>query len=276
MLTTPSGPQRSFRRASRALSLLLLGLLLLSRLPLQAADDFLARVYTNATHKTLLYRLLVPQDYNPKDVYPIILYLHGAAGRGHDNAEPLNWGPRLFLDPALRQRHRFFLLVPQCPDMEGWLSSSLLGLKGPAESEPLRMAIELIRDALPREFSIDPNRRYLTGVSMGGFAVWVTMARSPGFFAAAVPVCAGGSPQNVTDAGARYPVWAFHSDDDHLVPVSQARALVKAWREHGGTAKYTEYTGLKHSSWKKAYADPEMFDWLFAQHLGGDGQKAGR
>jgi predicted peptidase len=62
-------------------------------------------------------------------------------------------------------------------------------------------------------------------------------------------------------------VWAFHSDDDPLVPVQLARDLVKSWRDHGGTAKYTEYTGLKHSSWKKAYAEADLFDWLFAQRL---------
>jgi predicted peptidase len=77
----------------------------------------------------------------------------------------------------------------------------------------------------------------------------------------------GSDPTIVTTAAARFPVWAFHSDDDHLVPVQQVRSLVKAWRQHGGTAKYTEYTGLKHSSWKKAYAEPQMFDWLFQQRL---------
>ena len=71
----------------------------------------------------------------------------------------------------------------------------------------------------------------------------------------------------MTEAARKCPVWAFHSDDDHLVPVQSARDLVRAWREHGGTAKYTEYTGLKHSSWKKAYIEAEMFDWLFEQRL---------
>ena len=125
----------------------------------------------------------------------------------------------------------------------------------------------MVSDGLPKEFNLDPKRRYLTGVSMGGHAVWLVMVRRPGFFAAAVPVCAGGDPTIVTAAAAKFPVWAFHSDDDHLVPVGQARSLVKAWRQHGGTAKYTEYTGLKHSSWKKAYAEPQMFDWLFQQRL---------
>jgi predicted peptidase len=135
------------------------------------------------------------------------------------------------------------------------------------ESPRLRLALDLVRDVLPREFSIDPKRRYLTGVSMGGHAVWVVLIRQPGLFAAAVPMCSGGDAKSVTREAARCPVWAFHSDDDHLVPVQQARDLVTAWRKHGGTANYTEYTGLKHSSWKRAYAEPPMFDWLFSQRL---------
>ena len=238
--------------------------------PLSKADtdvEFLARTYTNAAKKTLRYRLLLPKNYDPNLAYSIILYLHGAAARGDNNTEPLNWGPRLFLETSVREQHGFFLLVPQCPRNSGWLESSLANPTGTRESEALRLSLELVTDALPREFNIDAKLRYLTGVSMGGYAVWVLMVRHPGLFAAAVPVCSGGDPKIVTDKAAKFPIWAFHSDDDQLVPVQQARDLVRAWREHGGTAKYTEYTGLKHSSWKRAYVNSEMFDWLFRQRL---------
>jgi predicted peptidase len=231
------------------------------------AEDFIPCIYTNAAGRTLPYRLLLPLHYDPQQSYPVILYLHGAAARGDDNLEPLNWGPRLFLDKHVREKHGFFLVVPQCPRDSGWIELSWGGLATPRESPSLAMALELVEKALPKQFNTDSHRRYLTGVSMGGHAVWVEMVRHPGFFAAAVPVCSGGSAHIVTSAAAKYPVWAFHSDDDHLVPVQEARDLVAAWRAHGGTAKYTEYSGLKHSSWKKAYVDSQMFDWLFAQHL---------
>ena len=101
-------------------------LLLLSGASAVAADtnEFLARIYTNAANKTLRYCLLLPKGYDAKQTYPAILYLHGAAARGNDNAEPLNWGPRLFLEPALRERHGFFLIVPQCPRGSGWIESA--------------------------------------------------------------------------------------------------------------------------------------------------------
>jgi predicted peptidase len=254
--------------SERLLAGLLLGLLLSAhaRAATAGTNEFLARIYTNAAKRTLPYRLLAPRNYDPKKSYPMILYLHGAAARGTDNAAPLNWGPLFFLDDTLRARHDFFLVVPQCARAEGWLESPLFQ-KGWKESASLTLALELVRDALPGEFNIDPTRRYLTGVSMGGHAVWVVLIHRPGLFAAAVPVCAGGDARTVTREAARCPVWAFHSDDDHLVPVQQARDFVQAWRDHGGTAKYTEYTGLKHSSWTKAYVEPKMFDWLFQQQL---------
>jgi len=224
---------------------------------------FLARIHTTAAGRTLPYRLLLPKNYEPARSYPVILYLHGGAGRGTDNLKPLEWGPMLFLEPGVRDKHDFFLVVPQCPRGSGWIS----GMKKWEDNDPMPLALELVRQVLPKEFRLDPKRRYLTGVSMGGVAVWSTMIQKPGFFAAAVPVCSGGDSGMVTAAAAKYPIWVFHSDDDPLMPVQSVRELVKEWSKQGGIAKYTEYTGLQHSSWKKAYVDATMFDWLFAQKL---------
>jgi predicted peptidase len=65
---------------------------------------------------------------------------------------------------------------------------------------------------------------------------------------------------------AKVPVWAFHSEDDNAVMVVRTRAMIKAMKDAGGNPKYTEYTGLGHNSWTKAYAEPELLPWLFAQH----------
>lgn len=227
-------------------------------------NQFLVCSHTNSAGQVLPYRLLLPQDYDPAQSYPVILYLHGAAARGNDNLEPLNWGPLLFLEPKLRAKNRFLLVVPQCPAGQGWVE---LDFKSNSlrESAALSHAIELVGSVLPGKYHVDSKRRYITGVSMGGGGTWVSVIRRPNFFAAAVPICAPGLPEMVNSKAARVPVWVFHSDDDHLVPVSQAREMVKAWKKNGGTPKYTEYTGLKHSSWKKAYTELAMFQWLLDQ-----------
>src|SRR5580765_6026824 len=115
-------------------------------------NEFLARIYTNASGHSIPYRLLLPRKYDPSRKYPVLLYLHGAAGRGIDNLKPLDWGPMLFLEPGVRERHNFFLVVPQCPRGESW-TSGLLTVK---ESEPLQLAIELVSGTLSKEFALDP------------------------------------------------------------------------------------------------------------------------
>jgi predicted peptidase len=229
----------------------------------ESAGEFLGRTYTNKAGATLLYRLLLPPKYDSKRSYPVILYLHGAAGRGDDNLKPLEWGPRIIGEALASGGHESFLVIPQCPRSETWSNIKSGGQPLPGPS--LNLALELITNVLTREFSLDATRRYLTGVSMGGHAAWALLCQNTGVFAAGVPVCGGGNAGEVNDRNAKVPVWVFHSDDDHLVPVQQARAFVKAWRANGGEARYTEYTGLKHGSWKKAYTEPELYRWIFAQ-----------
>lgn len=242
--------------------LVLFAVVLCSALAASATEEpFLARTYTNRAGATLRYRLLTPTNYEAGRRYPVILYLHGAAGRGSDNLKPLDWGPRLIADSLRSAKHECFLVVPQCPRSEGWSNITPGGRPTPEKS--LQLALELLTNGLPKEFNLDSARRYLTGVSMGGHATWALLCQDTGLFAAAVPVCAGGDARRVTDSIARVPVWVFHSDDDHLVPVQQARDFVKAWRAHHGEVRYTEYTGVKHSSWTKAYVEPTMYDWLF-------------
>jgi hypothetical protein len=59
---------------------------------------------------------------------------------------------------------------------------------------------------------------------------------------------------------ARLPLWSFHGDLDKAVPVSRSRDMIKAILLAGGTARYTEYAGVGHNSWDKAYAEPALYD----------------
>jgi hypothetical protein len=45
--------------------------------------------------------------------------------------------------------------------------------------------------------------------------------------------------------------------------------MIAALKEAGGDPKYTEYPGVGHNSWDKAYAETAFYDWLFAQKRGG-------
>ena len=102
-----------------------------------------------------------------------------------DRIDTVDPSATLTLDPKLLERfpvgyrHLAYLQSGLGFDVK----RNMPGLKGPEEGEALRITLELAGEALPKQFNIDPKRRYLTGVSMGGHAVWVTLVRRPGFFA---------------------------------------------------------------------------------------------
>ncbi len=99
---------------------------------------------------------------------------------------------------------------------------------------------------------------------MGGAGTFGAMSLRPDIFAAAIPVAGGWDPK---DAGKmnNIAIWVFHGDKDKVVPTDYSRTMVEAIKKAGGSPKYTEYEGVGHNSWSKAYASPETWEWLFQQ-----------
>jgi predicted peptidase len=223
------------------------------------------KVFENGGKK-LPYRLLKPENYDSKKSYPLVVFLHGAGERGDDNSKQLVHGVAEFVTPENRKRYPCFLLAPQCPNGKRWVevdwgAASHTMPKEPSES--MQLLLELI-PSLQKEYSIDPKRLYVTGLSMGGFGAWDLVARKPEWFAAAVPIC-GGADEATAKPIARLPVWVFHGDKDSAVKPMRSRNMVEALKKAGGEPKFTEYAGVGHDSWTRTYKDAEMLKWLFAQ-----------
>jgi predicted peptidase len=237
--------------------------------PSTASDPaavFEPRVYKNAADGALPYRLLKPIDYDPQQKYPLVLFLHGAGERGDDNEKQLIHGGRNFADEPWRRRHGSFVVFPQCPDEKKWVEISWESKSHtmPEEpSEPLRLVFELL-PALRKEFSIDGNRVYGVGLSMGGYGVWDILQRRPELLAAAVIVCGGGDSA-YAERFASTPVWALHGAADPSVTPDRSRAMVRALQVAGGRPIYTEYEGIGHDSWTQTFDNRLIWDWLFAQ-----------
>jgi predicted peptidase len=101
-------------------------------------------------------------------------------------------------------------------------------------------------------------------------------------FAALVPICGGIEPPRAlpalkTDLASDYdpyrdtaqkigkiPAWVFHGADDPVVPIAGSQKMVEALKTLGGEVRYTEYPGVQHNSWDKAYAEPELREWLLS------------
>jgi predicted peptidase len=212
--------------------------------------------------------LLKPKAVDKEEKYPLVMLLHGIGERGDDNEVQLKWGAKKFASDENRVKYPCFVAVPQCPKNDFWASALRdLAKDFKMSEEPtlaLQLTLELIgilQDEFPQ---IDPDRLYITGLSMGGFGTWEAIQRKPDLFAAAVPICGGG---DVSKAGPlkKLPIWVFHGAKDQLVNPKWSRDMVEAIKKAGGDPKYTEYPSIDHFSWIPAYSDPELFRWLFNQ-----------
>jgi poly(3-hydroxybutyrate) depolymerase len=221
-----------------------------------SVDDFAARWFTNA-QGVLPYRLFIPTNYTPADHFPLVLFLHGAGERGNDNWYQLvgQTGSLVFASETNQVEHPSFMVAPQCPLDSYWDDSRIRGL-----------VLGMI-NALQSEFSLDTNRLYITGLSMGGYGTWDYIGRYPGMYAAAVPMSGGGST-SLAPRMKPIAIWNFHAADDGTVSVSLSRSMVSSVRRNGGNPIYTEYASGGHVIWTPAYDTPVLMDWVYAQRLG--------
>ena len=223
---------------------------------------------------TLRCRILTPVNYSPSKKYPLVVFLHGSGEKGNDNEKQLTWGADIFLDSLNRSRYPAIILFPQCPVNESWantirteIKDSLGGFRLDTLARPKKTTQLLLNfiDTLAASGGIDKNRIYIGGLSMGGFGTFEILWRRPDLFAAAIVICGGGTPEKVSRYAPKLPIWVFHGDADAIVPVSNSRIMVTALKSAKMTVTYTEYPGVNHDSWKNAFAEPKLMDWIFSQ-----------
>lgn len=203
------------------------------------------------------YVVFVPEDRKTDAKWPVILFLHGSGERGKDNRKQVRvgLGPAIAADPA---RCQAIAVFPQA-ESTSRLAIEVWTPKMPDGKRALR-----ILESVMNEYGGDEDRVYLTGLSMGGFGAWAHAIARPDRWAAVVPVCGGGRPNDVAKI-AHLPIWCFHGAADPVVPVGLSRKMIDALRVAGGEPRYTEYEKVGHDSWVKAYADPKLWDWMLAQ-----------
>lgn len=226
-------------------------------------DELLAKIFQNKTGKKMPYRLFLPTGYDKNKKYPLILWLHGGGGRGNDNLKQITDGNTSGFQAWVNSKHQAkypsIVVAPQCPTGEQWTSwDDKVKL-----TEQIKIVMELLED-LQKTYSVDRERLYVSGQSMGGFAAWALISEYPDMFAAAVPVCAGGNETKAAQM-INTPIWAFHGELDTAVKVERSRRMIAALKKAGGTPLYTEYKGEGHVIWDRVFSEPELLPWVFAQ-----------
>lgn len=200
---------------------------------------------------SLRYMRYLPPSYeDSEELFPLVIFLHGAGERG-DNLDlvTLHGWPRYAREGT---EYPFILISPQLPADHHWCGqvNTLNGLL----------------DHLLSTLRVDPKRVYVTGLSDGGTGTWLWGINNASRFAALIPVCGAGIRWACYEL-VKTPVWAFHGDADGAIECEESVRLVERVNLCGGNARLTVYPNVGHDCWTHAYTDPALIEWMLEQHL---------
>ncbi len=237
------------------------------------------------------YRYYLPAGYDDSIDYPLVLFLHGSGESGYDNDRQVRVHIGGLIDKT-ESEYPAILVAPQLVLPRGW---------GPNQPYAIDQTPGILAHLIDT-LSVDTNRLYLTGLSMGGFGSMEYLryyhVDQPDVlnFSAVAPMSGAGlgfgfSPQALGVMNDT-PTWLFHGSNDPAVPSSDSRysfqLLVSAdsdplpsplppidFNETAlgqptavvGDIRYTEIVGGGHAIWGPIYNNNEFYDWMFAQSL---------
>lgn len=170
------------------------------------AEQFEQREFIDSSGTKIRYNLYIPQNYDPKKRYPLVMFLHDA-GATNDNVKNTLWqgnGATTWAERAWQKKHPAFVLAPQFDHVivnENY--------DEPADLDP---TINLIK-SLMEEYNIDDKRLYTTGQSGGAMMSIAMNIKYPDFFAASYLV-AGQWAVNKVAPMARTKQFILVSEDD--------------------------------------------------------------
>jgi predicted esterase len=196
--------------------------------------------------------LHVPSNATPGEKLPTILYLHGGSHRGSDLRKLESYGlPRLI---AEGRDLPFIVVAPQLAEGEIWSDADFL--------------VALL-DKLSQKYPIDPDRVYVTGISMGARGAWYLAFRHPDRIAAIAPI-ATFQPIGFWATSGRLrsiPVRAYHGDRDEIAPHDQAVRMHEALLAGGGRSELQTLVGRDHFI-ADVFNDPDLYRWLLGPSKG--------
>lgn len=250
------------------------------------ADDFKQLTFKDdKTGVTLRYNLFVPDNYDASKSYPLVLFMHDASGANqNDNYTLLQGnGATVWASPRDQAKHPCFVLAPQYDEI---VVDDSFRVTPSAET-----TIDLL-DYIKEQYSIDADRVYTTGQSMGCMMSYLLMSTHPDEFAAGMLVAGQWDPKVIAPM-AKKPLWLITSTGDAKSSAGAAAAL-KLWNSLGAktdsaawpldttevaraqeiealrnkpvTIRYSHLQGGWHNgTWRVAYTFAGIRDWLFEQ-----------
>ncbi len=218
---------------------------------------------------SLLYRLLLPENFDPGKKYPVLFFLHGSGERGNDNEAQLVHGSTLFQSEKMRKDFPAIVVFPQCPQNDFWANvkfgsgaDRFMFQQGGDPGKAMKQLVDLVDHFRALKYA-DKDQFYIGGLSMGGMGTLEMLRRKPKVFAAAISICGGDNIANVRKYR-KVPLWFFHGGKDTAVPPERSQVVVAELQKYNSPVKLTIYPEAGHNSWDAAFAEPELLGWLFS------------
>ncbi|HZY78429.1 MAG TPA: alpha/beta fold hydrolase [Cyclobacteriaceae bacterium] len=234
-------------------SCVVLGILLCLAVSMQSyaqkASSELVKVKSTTFSKFNLQYLAYKPATPPSGKLPVIIYLHDNVAVGSNPDWMKGKGLPLLMEngkniPAL-------VVAPQLPDKMGMNWS-------PAFVD------EFVNDVVSK-YSVDQDRIYLTGFSMGANGAWEYACAHPDRVAAVVPIGGWGDPKKVCNMKS-VATWVFHGANDEIVIPQASKNMVQMLKACGGDVRMTELADVKHEASGAAYAYEGVFEWILSQN----------
>ena len=194
------------------------------------------------TGLTLGYNLYIPKNYDKNKKYPLVLFMHDAGPT--DLKETVvaliqGNGAIVFASPEEQAKHEAFVLAPK-------YNKKIVDDDG--NIDPLLDTTLNLLDYLKNEYSIDTDRLYTTGQSMGGMMSIVMNFRQPDLFAASYLVACQWDP-NVVAPMSKNKIWITVSTGDEKA-FPGMNAITDTLKKNGAKVAY--------GSWKGTYSSEEF------------------
>lgn len=239
--------------------------LLVCGLPAQPAKSTQSRIEKKTYEfkdagKEMEYALFVPSHYDTAKKTPLIIALHGL---GSNPQQIMRY--KGFTD--LAEKHGFIVAAPMGYDTSSWYGALDLTKKsappnrGELSEKDVMNVLGIVRNA----YSVDPDRIYLMGHSMGGGGTIHLAVKYPDVWAALGPIApALFRPATEVEKIKHLPVILIQGDNDRLCPVGTARRWVEQMKKNEMTYEYVEVPGGDHVG-VAAPNLPKMFEF-FEKH----------
>ena len=146
----------------------------------EVAPKFQLMTFTDPdTGVELQYQLYIPENYDETASYPLLQFIPDASvvGNGADVVLTQGWGGLIWATEAEQAKHPCFVMVPVFT--ETIVDDSF------NTSDQIDTAVKLIQ-FLTETYSIDTDRIYTTGQSMGGMTSFYLNVTYPDLFAASL------------------------------------------------------------------------------------------